>query len=144
MLEGNPGRRPLNKTKVIVENKIPKCPDTLTSPVAQKEWRRMARLMGSMGLLTALDLRAFEGYCSAYARWIEAEEFISKHGMVYKTPKGMLAAVPHVQIAAANLRLVREFSNEFGLTPSSRSRMNTSSGNDDDDDLMASLLRGKD
>jgi len=103
----------------------------------------MAKQLWKMGLLSQLDLHAFAGYCSAYAHWVDAEEFIAKHGMVYKTPKGMLAAVPQVQIAAANLRLMREYSVEFGLTPSSRSRINTGGDSSDEDDLMASLLRWK-
>lgn len=36
---------------------------------------------GSDEVLTEVDMAAFAGYCEAYARWKEAEEFISKHGL---------------------------------------------------------------
>ena len=41
-----------------------------------------------MGILTEHDLEAFAGYCQAYARWREAEEFLSQHGTIFKTPSG--------------------------------------------------------
>jgi P27 family predicted phage terminase small subunit len=47
---------------------------------AKKEWRRLAKQMESLGLLTLVDMTAFAGYCQAYARWKEVEKFISKHG----------------------------------------------------------------
>ena len=31
-------------------------------------------------------MAAFAGYCQAYSRWKEAEEFITKHGTIVKTP----------------------------------------------------------
>ena len=32
--------------------------------------------MEQLGILTEVDMAAFAGYCQAYARWKEAEEFI--------------------------------------------------------------------
>ena len=45
-------------------------------PEAKKEWKRLASSLEAMGVLTMADLTAFAGYCQAYARWKEAEEFI--------------------------------------------------------------------
>jgi P27 family predicted phage terminase small subunit len=85
-------------------------------------------------------MTAFAGYCQAYARWKEAEEFISKHGAIVKTPSGYWQQVPQVSIAQTYLRLMNRFCEQFGLTPSSRSRIIAESPNPDDDDIMEQLL----
>ena len=71
MLEGNPGGRPLNTKEPKPEKKAPRCPSWLEDE-AKKEWKRMAKVLENMGLLTEMDMAAFAGYCQAYARWKEA------------------------------------------------------------------------
>lgn len=85
VLEGNPGKRPLNENEPKPNKKAPTCPKWL-EPEAKKEWRRLAKQMEALGILTEVDMAAFAGYCQAYARWKEAEEFISQHGTIVKTP----------------------------------------------------------
>ena len=86
-LEGNPGKRQLNEYEPKPMQKAPKCPMWLETE-AKKEWRRTARQLEDLGILTEVDMAAFAGYCQAYARWKEAEEFISRHGTIVKTPSG--------------------------------------------------------
>lgn len=95
VLEGNPGKRPLNKNEPQPEKKAPRCPSWL-EPEAKKEWKRMAKTLETIGVLTQVDKAAFAGYCQAYARWKEAEEFLSKHGTIFKTPSGYIQQVPQV------------------------------------------------
>ena len=83
----------------------------------------MAKQLEHLGILTEIDMAAFAGYCQAYARWKEAEEFITQHGTIVKTPSGYWQQVPQVSIAQTNLKVMLKFCSEFGLTPSSRSRM---------------------
>lgn len=75
-LEGNPGKHPLNTSEPKPNKKAPACPKWL-EPEAKKEWRRLAKQMEAIGILTEVDMAAFAGYCQAYARWKEAEEFIT-------------------------------------------------------------------
>ena len=86
-LEGNPGKHPLNTSEPKPNKKAPACPKWL-EPEAKKEWRRLAKQMEAIGILTEVDMAAFAGYCQAYARWKEAEEFITQHGTIVKTPSG--------------------------------------------------------
>ena len=72
---------------------------------AKNEWRRMSKTLEAMGLLTQVDKAAFAGYCQAYARWKEAEEFLSKHGTIFKTPSGYIQQVPQVSIAQTYLKV---------------------------------------
>ena len=139
MLEGNPGGRPLNTKEPKPEKKAPRCPSWLEDE-AKKEWKRMAKVLEQMGLLTEMDMAAFAGYCQSYARWKEAEEFIEKHGTIVKTPSGYWQQVPQVSIAQQNLKTMLKFCSEFGLTPSSRSRMIAGEAKEADVDEMEFLL----
>ena len=99
--------------------------------------------MEAIGILTEVDMAAFAGYCQAYARWKEAEEFITQHGSIVKTPSGYWQQVPQVSIAQTYLKIMNKFAEQFGLTPSSRSRIiasSESSGNAVDE--MEELLGG--
>ena len=97
-----------------------------------------------MGVLTMADLTAFAGYCQAYARWKEAEEFITQHGSIFKTPSGYVQQVPQVSIAQQNLKIMQSFCSDFGLTPATRARI-IAGGNGTEDvseDPMEKLLKG--
>ena len=121
-LEGNPGKRPLNAHEPRPERKAPACPKWL-EPEAKKEWRRLAKKLEQLGVLTEADMSVFASYCQAYARWKAAEEIISSHGFISKTPSGYLQAIPHVAIAKEYARIMNRCAEQLGLTPSSRSRL---------------------
>lgn len=140
MLEGNPGGRPLNTKEPNPEKKAPRCPSWLEDE-AKKEWKRMAKVLEQMGLLTEMDMAAFAGYCQAYARWKEAEEFLTQHGSMVRTPNGYLQQVPQVSIAQTNMKIMLKFCEQFGLTPSARSRI-VGGENSDEEDEMEKLLEG--
>ena len=144
VLEGNPGKRPINEHEPIPPKGTVKCP-TWLEPEAKKEWKRLAPSLEAMGVLTQADLTAFAGYCQAYARWKEAEEFISQHGSIFQTPSGYVQQVPQVSIAQQNLKIMQSFCSEFGLTPATRARIIANGSGKDDvssDDPMESLLKG--
>ncbi len=98
-----------------------------------------------MGVLTMADLTAFEGYCQAYARWKEAEAFITQHGSIFQTPSGYVQQVPQVSIAQQNLKIMQSFCSEFGLTPATRARIIAGGGSEDgaSEDPMERLLKGE-
>ena len=141
-LEGNPGKRKLNANEPRPEKKAPFCPKWLETE-ARKEWKRLAKKMEQMGILTEVDMAAFAGYCQAYARWKEAEEFISQHGTIVKTPSGYWQQVPQVSIAQTYLKIMNKTAEQFGLTPSARSRIVADStsqrGQDEMDDLLGGM-----
>ncbi len=144
VLEGDrgKGRRPINKDEPTPPQNNIKCPDWLM-PEAKKEWKRLAPSLIAMGILTDHDMEAFAGYCQAYARWREAEEFLSQHGTIFKTPSGYVQQVPQVSIAQQNLKIMQSFCAEFGLTPASRARLYAQNGDKSDtDDPMENVLRG--
>ena len=102
----------------------------------------MGRILEQLGLLTEMDMAAFAGYCQAYARWKEAEEFISQHGTMIRTPNGYLQQVPQVSIAQTTMKIMLRFCEQFGLTPSARSRIVAGDGSMEPTDEMERLLGG--
>ena len=144
VLEGNPGKRPLNDREPVPPKAKLKCPAWLL-PEAKKEWKRLASSLEAMGVLTMADLTAFEGYCQAYARWKEAEAFITQHGSIFQTPSGYVQQVPQVSIAQQNLKIMQSFCSEVGLTPATRARIIAGAGSEDgaSEDPMERLLKGE-
>lgn len=147
VLEGNPGKRPLNQNEPKPVPIAPKCPNWL-SKEAKKEWRRIAPQLEKLGLLTELDMANLAGYCRAYSELIDAEIFLQKHGQTYQIPKrdeeGKMVGLyvqqwPQVSIARKAQEEIRAFSSLFGMSPSDRSRMAVP-GQPDDNDEMESLL----
>ena len=121
-LEGNPGKRHLNELEPVPPTMELKCPSHLL-PEAKKEWKRLAPRLMSIGLLTAADAVPFEGYCTAYARWLEAQAEITRHGSIYKDHEGRIRPNPYIAIANQQMREIKSLAAEFGLTPSNRTAM---------------------
>ena len=143
VLHGNPGKRPLPENEPKPEPIAPKCPTWLHKN-AKKEWKRVAPQLEKLGLLTGLDMAALAGYCEAWAQYRDAIEFIHKHGQVYpiKDDNGnvkYLQQVPQVGIANQQMKQIRAFCAEFGLTPSARGRIEVP-GADEEADPMEALL----
>ena len=148
IIEGNPSRRPLNHDEPKPKPIAPKCPAWLDKE-AKREWKRVAPELEALGLLTVVDGATLAGYCQAYSRWLQAEQAISTHfkatgkltyGYTNKNGSTNELAIPEIAIAQKYLALVKAFCAEFGLTPSSRSRMSVRR-TEAEDDPMEALLR---
>lgn len=121
--EGNPGKRPLNDQEPQAPAEVPSCPEFLND-VAQEEWRRISIILDEMGLLSAADRAALAAYCTVYSRWVAAEKQVAKYGTIVKSPdKGFPMKSPYLTVADQAMESMRKFLVEFGLTPSSRSRI---------------------
>ena len=134
------GRRKLNTKEPIPAKGMPECPQWLLAE-AKKEWERLADLMNQMGVLTEVDMAAFAAYCQSYARWKEAQEHITSEGSTFETDKGYQQQTPWVGIANTNQKLMLQAASEFGLTPSSRSRIvaGNAKGKEPEDEMEALL-----
>jgi P27 family predicted phage terminase small subunit len=142
VLDGNPGRRPLNDREPDPAQGIPVRPDWLDAE-AQAEWDRVSQELSDMGTLTLADRAALAAYCTAWSRWVEAEGMVKKFGMIVKSPeKGFPMKSPYLSIADQALETMRKLMVEFGLTPSSRSRIRVAPGGDEVDELDRFLETG--
>ena len=123
-LNGNPGHRPLNdrEPQPKVEDKLPPAPGFL-SRRAKVEWRKLGRRLLDLGLLTQLDETLLAMFCVTWDRWREAIGEIAKSDAVIQGPTGIFKQSPWVGIANEASRQMLQQMNEFGMTPSSRSRL---------------------
>lgn len=124
LLRGLPGKRkPSPVEPMPVKLDTAPAPDWL-APEAQAEWNRLAPQLIRLGVLTESDTAALAAYCEAWATWKEATGQIRKWGMVLKDKDHAIPVVsPYVRIAHNSLTQMRSFLIEFGLTPSSRTRI---------------------
>ena len=134
------GRQNAHEPEVLVE--IPRCPREL-SPAAKKEWKRIAPELASMGLLSRIDRAALALYCDSYGRWLEAVASLQKFGVVIKAPSGYPVQSPYVAIANKSGEQVRLLLSEFGLSPSSRTRVHATPLIDEDDEFERLMSRGR-
>ena len=135
VLAGNPGKRPLNEREPAAPQGVPEKPSWLDDE-AKAEWDRVTADLAAMGLLSQADRPALAAYCTAWSRWVEAEAQVKKYGTVVKSPdKGFPMKSPYLSIADQSLETMRKLMVEFGLTPSSRSRIRVPAGGDEADEL---------
>ena len=108
--------------RISPEVAVPECPAELCK-VGRGEWSRVAPLLFSLRLITHLDMAALACYCQAWADLCWALRDIKANGRSFVTDKGFESARPAVGIENKAMEKIRAFCSEFGLTPSSRSRM---------------------
>ena len=133
LLKGNPGRRPLNKAEPRPRIRVPRVPSHLDD-AAKTEWRRVVRELKVLGLVSLMDRAALAAYCQAYSRWRQAEESLAKVGLLIQTTNGNVVQNPLVGIANRSMELMHRFMGEFGMTPSSRSRLSVGPSEREQDD----------
>jgi len=128
MVDGNRGKRPPPKNEAKVSPGLPTPPDFLCE-VALAEWDRVAADLYKVGLLTELDRAALAAYCTAYARYVKAEQALAQlaeddpvnGGLTVTTTNGNVVQNPMLGIARrANADALRAAA-AFGMTPASRS-----------------------
>lgn len=122
LINGNPGKRPIGRDPDIAPG-VPDCPDHL-DPEGRLEWNRIVVALGASGLLAEIDRAALAAYCQAWSRWVGAEVLLKKHGMIVKSPNGHFIQSPVLPIANKAMEQMKAFLTEFGMTPSSRARLN--------------------
>jgi len=135
ILEGNPGKRPPHKKEPKPRAELLECPYWLRKDrLAYNEWKRIVPELYLANLLTKIDRTALELYCSQYSIYRQAMETLSKEGLITTNIRNGVKANPAAAIAREAAKLIKAMCVEFGLTPSSRSRINLP-GEDIDDEL---------
>lgn len=118
-------KRPRNPTEPHPQPATPPLPRHLDAEAA-REWRRMVKELRALGLLTRIDRAALAAYCVNWSRWVSAENVLRQSGLVVKSADGGLYQNPYLAVANRALREMHRFLVEFGMTPSSRSRLHVS------------------
>jgi len=140
LLTGNPGKRPLNESEPKPAVVIPRAPASLPERV-RREWYTLAHQLADAGLLTELDKMALAGLVTSYVRWMEAQEGLAKTGLLIKGRDNVPVLNPLLRISRDAQVEYTRLLGEFGLTPSSRSRLHVEPKEEEDE--FEALMRRK-
>ena len=141
VIRGNPGKRKLNSSEPQPDKTMPEVPEAL-SDEASAQWELVAPQLHSMGVLTRIDSTALEMYCVAFGNWRDAQAKIQQFGPLIKSEKtGFFTQSPYMQIANKAFEQMRAMISEFGMTPSSRSRLIADKGMADTGNRFAKIRK---
>jgi P27 family predicted phage terminase small subunit len=130
-LEGSFRAHPERRRKRAREPKapagVPPCPKHLRR-LARATWNRIGGYLAQLGVLTPVDQDALELLVRAYVEYHRAQSTLERCGATYtiRTASGrVIRSRPEVAMAAEAWKRVLRALTEFGLTPSSRVRLET-------------------
>lgn len=153
VVRGNPGRRALPENEPMPKRKRPDKPKGL-GPYASKLWDKVSEEAFDMGVLTSADGAALRMMCEVWERFYQANDAINRNGgMFYSSEsvheaggkivvKELIKTHPAVRIAADASKELRGWMAEFGLTPSSRSRIEKALDDDEEDEIDNFFAKG--
>ncbi len=119
-VQGNPGKRPLPKNEPRPTKPVKK-PRGMNRG-AKKFWDEYAPEIERLGILTGVDVSAFRLLSEHYVLSIWAVRELHEGGLIVEGVNGPKKN-PVATIFKENSRMALRYMSEFGMTPSSRSRL---------------------
>ena len=129
LLHGTLRKSRVNKREPRVESEIPSPPEFLHGP-ARAEWVRAAKLLHECGLLCGLDRAALAAYCQIWGQWCEVIKQLDEQGFIV-SDDGRTIINPLARTSMQLSDQLRKFITEFGMSPSSRTRVSGSGGKEE-------------
>jgi P27 family predicted phage terminase small subunit len=130
LLAGKPGHRPLSEAEPepeLVNETTP--PPAWMSGEGRAVWAAEFPKLVRNGMITEVDLPAFAKYCQAFGRYLNAESMVAKQGEVLIAPgSGFPIQNPYLAVSNKAAEQMHKAESEFGMTPSSRSRVAPAGG----------------
>lgn len=126
-LQGNPGKRALNKREPQPEGDAPRPPYGFKKrfPLAYDIWNQVVDAMEHTGVLTAADAAAVRLASHHYELAIKAVATLRQEGLTRLDENGIERKNPHLQIFRDNSRLFLQYADRMGWNPSARARLKT-------------------
>ena len=126
-IEGNPGKRPLNKDEPKPEGDLFAAPEWMTD--SQREGWAYAITNSPPGLLKYLDRSMLTVWVVAEDLHREAAEKVAQYGLLTKSPNaGLPLQSPYLAILNKQAQLMIKAGAELGFSPASRTRVQTDPG----------------
>ena len=101
---------------------IPDPPEWL-SPIAAAEWRHLCPRLTQLNVLTDLDLKKLEQYCSAYSDYRAADAAAREHGVLLLSPTGEMRKNPAITAKSEASKMMTSAGAALGLDPLARERI---------------------
>lgn len=139
VLQGNPGKRPLNEAEPRPERLVDLRPPAGLDAYGRQCWNQHAPMLDRLGLLKESDRIPFAVFCETYSRWRRATRELHRTKV---TDEGYRPLALTVEKCEQALRMQAI---EFGMTPAARARLSVDwgSGKAPADDPMERLLSGR-
>ena len=125
-MRGNPGQRRLNPNEPKIQPAVPKPPDWLGAE-ARAKWDEVVTSLRELGILTHVDGDVLTLYCETWVEFKHATLAIREYGLTVTTTKGDERTSPYVILRNKALVQLRTLAAELGMSPSSRTRVQTTS-----------------
>jgi len=132
IVEGNPGRRKLPEFEPKFDP-AQSSPSPFLNDDAKVEWGRIFGILYEAGVLTEVDRAVLAAYCQSYGVWAQAEREIDKlqqssvlNGLILRTKEGNFIQQPLLGIANRARGDMVKYASEFGMSPTSRVKVETS------------------
>ena len=134
LIEGNREHRPINGNEPKPSPIAPQPPEYLSAK-ALEVWNDLSPKLERLGILTEIDSLAFTALCIEWAEYVKLRTMGGESIQTFES--GAKQVAPEISISHKCLTQLLKLFGEFGLTPSSRSRLSISPEDDDDmDDLI--------
>ena len=127
LVKGTARPHRLNSAEPRPEVLAPEPPEYLDAR-AKAHFVALSALLARQGIMTELDAAALARYCVVWGRWLDAEQEVQSRGAVVKTVAGNVIQNPFLPVANRCLAQLAQIESEFGMTPSSRSRIRAEAG----------------
>ena len=134
LLEGRRVNRKLKDGEPEPAPGRPTCPDHL-SVSAKWEWKRIVPELEAMGLISKVDMAVLAGYCQYFGEWKDTCKLLKGKSPIVLTKSNNVIQNPLLGVAHKAYDLMCKSAVEFGLTPSSRTRINVNNANDPEDPM---------
>lgn len=108
--------------------------------IAKRCWDTTCKLLSAMQILTEADTHPIAAYCSDFAQWYRLRHIVSDGNVSQMTEQGDKVKVEAVQVHKYQDRMFK-FWSEYGMTPSSRSRLIAKQAEDEDDPFSELIAR---
>lgn len=142
LVKGTARPHRLNKNEPMPSVVAPDPPSHLDER-ARAKFVDMAEMLVRYGVMTEMDSGALARYAVIWCRWVDAEVEIKRRGPIVKTEAGNIIQNPFLCVANKCMAQMAQIESEFGMTPSSRTRIRTADQADRADPFEEYLNRGK-
>jgi len=135
LITGNPGKRDLPKDEAKAVGELSDCPDFVEGG-ARNYWPYVTGLINSVpGVSKRPDETAAALMCQALSDFVEAGRALADNGGSYQDVETKVGGImtrihPAVAVRKTSFDQIMKICAEFGLTPSSRTRLKADLGGD--------------
>ena len=142
ILEGNPGKRPIEVLDFEECEDIPKEPPSWLSSKGKQVYKKTVEWLEKIGCTKGILPDTIEEYAQCKSRWLEAEETLNKYGLLVKDKKGNPGPSPYLQFSQTYLKMTNDVWSKIYQVVR-ETKLTEIDPNSPNDDVMESLLGGK-